>query len=46
MLTEIVSGSPSQMLRVGLGTKRLKKVKSVACFSAFASILYFINKRF
>lgn len=36
-LTEIVSGSPSQMLRVGSGTKRMIKVKSMACFSIFAS---------
>jgi len=37
-LTEIVSGSPSQMLRVGSGIKRMMKVKSADGFSVFAHI--------
>lgn len=42
MLTEFVSGLPSQMLRVRLGTK-MTKVKSVPCFPAFANILYLVS---
>lgn len=39
VLTEIVSGSPSQMLKVEPGMKRMIKAESMAWFSVFASVL-------